>query len=137
LANGVAFVAASDQIRVSDVYETEPIGGVAQDNFWNLVVELVTNDPARALLDRAHGAEAAAHRTREVRWGPRTLDVDVLLVGDERTDDSDFVVPHPRMWQRRFVLAPLRELAPALVDAAHYEAATGEVVRLGTLSSLR
>jgi 2-amino-4-hydroxy-6-hydroxymethyldihydropteridine diphosphokinase len=70
---------------------------------------------------------------REVRWGPRTLDVDVLWVeGDER-DEPDLEVPHPRMWQRRFVLVPLRDLAPDLVTAAQVAAAEGEIQQVGSL----
>ncbi len=137
LREGVRIVAASDTYRVSAVYETEPVGGVEQDEFWNLVVELDTTASARHLLERAQLAESARGRTRETRWGPRTLDVDVLLVGDEHSSDPDIVVPHPRMWERRFVLAPLRELAPALVSADQYAAAAGAVRRLGTLDSLR
>jgi 2-amino-4-hydroxy-6-hydroxymethyldihydropteridine diphosphokinase len=118
------------------VYETEPVGGVAQDNFWNMVVELTTAVTPRELLERAQRAEALAHRTREVRWGPRTLDVDVLLVGDETSDDPEILVPHPRLYERAFVLIPLRELAPDLVPDALVARAVGGVVKLGTLKSL-
>jgi 2-amino-4-hydroxy-6-hydroxymethyldihydropteridine diphosphokinase len=72
-----------------------------------------------------------------VRWGPRTLDVDVLLVGDERSDDPDIVIPHPRMYERSFVLVPLHELAPELVTPSQLAAGVGAVARLGTLESLR
>ena len=73
---------------------------------------------------------------RDVRWGPRTLDVDVLLVGDERSDDPEMLVPHPRMYERSFVLVPLHELAPDLVTPAQLRAGVGKVTRLGTLESL-
>ena len=137
LSEGVRIVAAGDAFRVSRVYETSPVGGVAQDDFWNLVLELRTEASAAQLLARARLAEAARGRTREVRWGPRTLDVDVLVVGEETRDDAELTVPHPRMWERAFVLAPLRELAPDLVDEARRDAAAGRVVVLGTLESLR
>jgi 2-amino-4-hydroxy-6-hydroxymethyldihydropteridine diphosphokinase len=112
------------------------VGGVAQDDFWNLVIEVTTGASARELLERARRAENARGRTREVHWGPRTLDVDVLLVGDETSDDPEIQVPHPRMYERAFVLVPLAELAPSLVSAEQLAAATGRVVALGTLESL-
>ena len=137
LAGGVAIVADGDAVRVSRVYETEPVGGVAQDDFWNLVVELETRATPRELLERCREAESAHARTRGVRWGPRTLDVDVLLVGELRSDDPDIVVPHPRMFERLFVLVPLAELAPQLVPAAALASGVGRVRILGTLESLR
>jgi 2-amino-4-hydroxy-6-hydroxymethyldihydropteridine diphosphokinase len=105
-----------DVVRVSPVYETDPVGGPdGQGPYLNLVVELATALSPRQLLEAAHVAEAAAGRQRTTRWGPRTLDVDVLLVGEQVVDDSDLVVPHPRMWERAFVLVPLADLAPDLV----------------------
>ncbi len=137
LAGALATLAASEPVRVSSVYVTEPVGGVAQDDFWNVVVELETTADAHELLARARRAEAAAGRTREVRWGPRTLDVDVLLVGDQAVDDDELTVPHPRLAERAFVLVPLAELAPELVTDAQLAAAVGRVERLGTLETLR
>jgi 2-amino-4-hydroxy-6-hydroxymethyldihydropteridine diphosphokinase len=117
-----AVAALPDVVAVSPVYETQPVGGPpGQDPYLNLVVELDTNLSPRELLDVAHRLEDAAGRVRAERDGPRTLDVDVLLVGDLTVDEADLVVPHPRMWQRRFVLAPLADLA------------TGDVKRLGPL----
>jgi 2-amino-4-hydroxy-6-hydroxymethyldihydropteridine diphosphokinase len=136
LAAGVDLVVGSDPHRASAVYETEPVGGVAQDAYWNMVVEVATDATARELLERARLAEAARDRVRDLRWGPRTLDVDVLLVGDERSDDPEILVPHPRMYERSFVLVPLHELAPALVSRAQLDAGVGAVTRLGTLESL-
>jgi len=137
LAAGVAVVVAKDEHRLSSVYETEPVGGVTQEPFWNLVIELDTDASASELLERAHRAENARGRVRDVRWGPRTLDVDVLLVGEERSDDPDLTVPHPRMYERSFVLVPLHELAPGLVNQGQLDAGVGAVTRLGTLDSLR
>ena len=136
LAAGLEIVGEIDAYRVSSVYETEPVGGVVQDDYWNVVVELTTDASARELLTRARRAEEARGRVREQRWGPRTLDVDVLLVGDERSDDPEIVVPHPRMYERSFVLVPLRELAPELVSESQMGAGVGAVTRLGTLDSL-
>jgi 2-amino-4-hydroxy-6-hydroxymethyldihydropteridine diphosphokinase len=137
LAGAIALVAGSDPHRLSRVYETEPVGGVEQDNFWNMVIELDTNASPRELLERARRAEEAAQRTRSVRWGPRTLDVDVLLVGEETSDDLEILVPHPRLFERSFVLIPLHELAPDLVSDGDLAAGEGLVVELGTLESMR
>jgi 2-amino-4-hydroxy-6-hydroxymethyldihydropteridine diphosphokinase len=131
-----ALGAIPDVVAVSQVYETEPVGGPAdQDPYLNLVVELDTDLGPRALLDLAQRLEGAAHRVRTERFGPRTLDVDVLLVGDLHVAEDDLVVPHPRMWERRFVLAPLAELAPDLVPAEAWNRAGGDVRALGTLES--
>jgi 2-amino-4-hydroxy-6-hydroxymethyldihydropteridine diphosphokinase len=137
LSNALETVRGGDAMKISNVYATEPVGGVAQDDFWNIVVELETEATPRELLARAHRAEIQAERVRDVRWGPRTLDVDVLLVGDLTSDDPEILIPHPRMWERRFVLAPLRELAPELVSEDKYHAASGGVESLGTLDQLR
>jgi len=137
LARSVPIVTSGDAYRLSKVYETEPVGGVEQDNFWNMVVEINTNATMRELLERARLAEEGAHRTRDVRWGPRTLDVDVLVVGDETSDDPEILVPHPRLYQRAFVLVPLRALAPSLVSDDQLAGGAGRVVELGTLDSLR
>jgi len=125
---------AGDVVAVSPVYETEPVGGPAgQGAFLNVVVELRTADSPRRLLERCQSLERAADRVRAVRFGPRTLDADVLLVGQESVDDEDLVVPHPRMWERWFVLAPLADLAPDVVPAGVLADAGGKVARLGTL----
>jgi 2-amino-4-hydroxy-6-hydroxymethyldihydropteridine diphosphokinase len=105
-----------DVSAVSPVYETDPIGGPpGQGAYLNCVVELWTSRTPRELLVVAQAAETAAQRVRIERWGPRTLDVDVLLVGEEQVDEPDLIVPHPRMWERGFVLVPLGDLAPELV----------------------
>jgi 2-amino-4-hydroxy-6-hydroxymethyldihydropteridine diphosphokinase len=123
-----------DVVAVSPLYETAPVGGPpGQDNYLNLVVELRTADTPRALLERGQALEAAAQRVRRERWGPRTLDADVLWVEGEEVDEADLIVPHPRLWERRFVLAPLADLAPDLVTSAQIEASGGDVVRMGSL----
>ncbi|MDE3064274.1 MAG: 2-amino-4-hydroxy-6-hydroxymethyldihydropteridine diphosphokinase [Acidobacteriota bacterium] len=136
LSEGVRIVVGSDPHRVSRVYETEPVGGVDQADFWNLVVELDGPADPRELLARAHRAEAARSRIRQVRWGPRTLDVDVLWVEGVVSDDPTLTLPHPRLYERAFVLHPLRELAPDLVSDEQLAAGVGRVVALGTLESL-
>ena len=133
----VAVGALDDVVGVSPVYETEPVGGPEQGPYLNLVVELDTPLDARGLLEVCRRLEAAAGRLREERWGPRTLDVDVLWVAGELVDEPDLQVPHPRMGERRFVLAPLADLAPDLVARDALDAAEGEVRRLGSLSDCR
>lgn len=112
-----ALAAANDMIvvAVSAIYETDPVGGPDQGCYLNAVVALDTALTARELLALAQRLETDAQRVRVERWGPRTLDVDVLLVGDAVVSDPDLEVPHPRMWERGFVLAPLHDVAPDLV----------------------
>ena len=136
---------AVDQLRaggrtpvtaVSRVYETEPVGGPeGQGAYLNLVVELALptgTDPYR-VLEECRRLEAAAGRVRTVRWGPRTLDADVLWIDGVVLDEPDLTVPHPRWRERRFVQAPLGELAPDLVEPGHIDDAGGEVAVVGTL----
>ena len=123
-----------DVVAVSPLYRTEPVGGPdGQPRYLNAVVELGTRADARELLERCRALEAAAHRVRTVRFGPRTLDADVLLVDGVVVDEPDLQVPHPRMWERRFVLAPLQDLAPGLVPTDALERSEGSVRRVGTL----
>jgi 2-amino-4-hydroxy-6-hydroxymethyldihydropteridine diphosphokinase len=125
---------AGDVFAVSPLYETEPVGGPSgQQHYLNLVVELHTADSPHTLLERCRAVETSARRERAERWGPRTLDADVLWVEGEVVDEVDLTVPHPRMWERRFVLAPLADLAPDLVTSAQLMAAGGDVVRVGRL----
>jgi 2-amino-4-hydroxy-6-hydroxymethyldihydropteridine diphosphokinase len=116
-------------VRASPTYETDPVGGPEQGAYLNVVAELDTDLSPRQLLAVCGRLERAAERVRQERWGPRTLDVDVLWVDGVSVDEPDLVVPHPRMWERRFVLAPLRDLAPDLVSEAAVTAAEGEVRR--------
>ena len=129
LAAAVDRLVAVGLVRVSPTYETDPVGGPEQDAFLNIVAELDTDLSARQLLGVCVRLEIAAARERVERWGPRTLDVDVLWIDREEVDEPDLVVPHPRLWERRFVLAPLRDLAPDLVSEAAVAAAVGEVRR--------
>ena len=111
-----AVAALPDVVATSPVYETAPVGGPAgQGPYLNAVVELDTDLTPRQLLDVGRRLEDAAGRVRAERWGARTLDVDVLLVDDLRVEEPDLQVPHPRMWERPFVLIPLADLAPDLV----------------------
>lgn len=124
-----------DVVGVSPVYETEPVGGPDdQGPYLNLVVELDTPLDARGLLDVCRDLENVAGRVRDVRWGARTLDVDVLWVDGDERQEPDLEVPHPRMGERRFVLAPLRDLAPDLVSADDVARSSGDVQVIGDLA---
>jgi 2-amino-4-hydroxy-6-hydroxymethyldihydropteridine diphosphokinase len=129
-----AVASLPDLVAVSPVYETSPVGGPeGQGPYLNCVVELETERGARELLELAQGLEAAARRERVERWGPRTLDVDVLLVDDLTVDEPDLVVPHPRMWERRFVVAPLADLAPELPPEGWQARLAGDVTPAGRI----
>jgi 2-amino-4-hydroxy-6-hydroxymethyldihydropteridine diphosphokinase len=132
-----AVASLPDLVATSPVYETDPVGGPEdQGAYLNLVVELDTDLDPRALLEVCRTLEQAAARVREVRWGPRTLDVDLLLIEGTTVDEPDLQVPHPRMGDRRFVLAPLADLAPDLVTGAQVADAAGEVRVVGELEAL-
>ena len=132
-----AIASLPDVVAVSRVYETDPVGGPEQGAFLNLVVQLDTMLDARGLLAECVRLERAAERVREVRWGPRTLDVDVLWLDGAEVQEPDLEVPHPRLWERHFVLAPLADLAPDLVPDDVLAAAEGAVRVAGTLEELR
>ena len=125
---------AGDVVGVSGLYETDPVGGPeGQGPYLNVVVELSTRDTPRRLLERCQALEEAAGRVRTVRWGPRTLDADVLWVEGCTLDEDDLTVPHPRLWERRFVVQPLADLAPDLVTPEQLEASGGDVAGVGSL----
>ncbi len=132
--DGLAVAPGVTVVAVSSVYETAPVGGPEQDDYLNAIVAVETGASARALLEMGQDLERRARRTRAERWGPRTLDVDLLLIGAERTDEPDLQVPHPRIWDRGFVVAPLYEVAPDLVDADRLGAIAGDDVRRTALS---
>ena len=97
---------------VSPVFQTEPVGGPEQDDYLNAVVVGRTTVGPHALLGLLHGIEAMAGRVRDVRWGPRTLDLDILDFAGRTLDEPDLVLPHPRAAQRAFVLVPWASVAP-------------------------
>jgi 2-amino-4-hydroxy-6-hydroxymethyldihydropteridine diphosphokinase len=104
-----------DLIAVSELRETDPVGVVDQPRFLNGAAAVETTLPPRALLDALLGIERELGRVRrEERWGPRIVDLDLLLYGDEIVDEPGLRVPHPRLHERRFALEPLAELDPDL-----------------------
>lgn len=116
-----------DLVAVSSLYETDPVGGPEQGVYLNLIAQLDTDLAPHRLLGLCHRIESAAHRARGERWGPRTLDVDIIWMDGVTLADEQLTIPHPRWRSRRFVLAPLRELAPDLVTLEDVEVAEGRV----------
>jgi 2-amino-4-hydroxy-6-hydroxymethyldihydropteridine diphosphokinase len=106
-------------MAVSPVYETVPVGGPPQPDYLNAVLLVRTTLSPRALLDRLHEVEAAFDRVREVRWGPRTLDIDIITVDGEVSADPELTLPHPRAHERAFVLAPWHDVDPHAVLLGH------------------
>jgi 2-amino-4-hydroxy-6-hydroxymethyldihydropteridine diphosphokinase len=117
LRRALELLAAADGVSllaVSQLRETEPLGVVDQPPFLNGAVALETTHTPRELLDLLLTIEASLGRVREERWGPRTVDLDLLVYGDEVVDAPGLRVPHPHLHERRFALEPLAELAPEL-----------------------
>lgn len=112
LAGARAMLDAPDlrMVAASRVYESAPWGGVDQPHFLNQVVEVETTLPPRELLQRCHEIEERLGRVRTTRWGPRTIDVDILLYDALRVSEADLIIPHPQLARRAFVLIPLAEL---------------------------
>ena len=97
---------------VSSVYETAPVGGPAQADYLNLAVRVATRRRPHGLLALCHDVERRLGRERGERWGPRTIDVDILLYGERRVERRGLEIPHPRLAERAFALVPLMEVAP-------------------------
>lgn len=101
---------------VSQFYETDPVGGVPQDNFYNAVARIVTTLSPFLLLDELKRVETEVfQRKSSKRWGPRSMDLDILLYGELVLESDRLTIPHPRLAERRFALQPLSDLAPDLV----------------------
>jgi 2-amino-4-hydroxy-6-hydroxymethyldihydropteridine diphosphokinase len=113
--DAIAAIPEVQVMAVSPVYETVPVGGPPQPDYLNAVLLARTTLPSRALLGRLHEIEAAFDRERSVRWGPRTLDIDIIAVAGEVSDDPDLTLPHPRAHERAFVLAPWHDVDPDAV----------------------
>ena len=120
---------------LSGVYETAPVGGPEQGPYLNMVARLETELDPFALLETCLAIERGAGRERIVRWGARTLDLDVLLWGDATIGSTELTVPHPRMWERRFVLQPLSDLAPELLPAEWEQLPDDGIVRVDDLDT--
>jgi len=117
--DAIAGIPGVQLMAVSPVYETVPVGGPPQPDYLNAVLLARTTLPSRALLDLLHEVEAAFSRVREVRWGPRTLDIDIITVDGEASSDPELMLPHPRAHERAFVLAPWHDVDPDAVLPGH------------------
>lgn len=118
----------------SSLYETAPVGGPPQRSFVNAVVRIITDLEPRALLGVCKSIEEKIGREKDlVRWGPRVIDIDILMYDDLKMSEPDLEIPHPRMNERRFVLVPLLEIDPSATDpwgtslSDYDERAEGEV----------
>jgi 2-amino-4-hydroxy-6-hydroxymethyldihydropteridine diphosphokinase len=119
-------------VRASSLYDTEPVGDVDQPNFLNAVAQIDTELTARQLLWNLQLIERRLGRVRTQKWGPRTIDLDLLLYGALVVDEPDLKVPHPELIRRSFVLVPLVELDPLLVHPVTHETLLTELSRLTT-----
>ncbi|WP_371931951.1 2-amino-4-hydroxy-6-hydroxymethyldihydropteridine diphosphokinase [Mesobacillus subterraneus] len=102
-------------VKTSSVYETDPVGYTDQDQFLNMVIQVKTSLEPIELLDTCLEIELKLGRKREVKWGPRTLDLDILLYNNENVETEKLTIPHPRMSERAFVILPLLEMDPNLM----------------------
>lgn len=131
-----AIAALPDVEACSDVYETKPVGGPEQGPYLNMVLRLRTSLSARDLLTQCQDIEEAAGRQRIEHWGPRTLDVDLLWIDGVQVYQPDLEVPHPRMFERDFVMVPIADVAPDILPAGYDPLSVSGVVSLGPLKGL-
>jgi len=110
---------ASEVLKVSSYYITEPVGGPEQPDFLNAVVILESDLPAMDLLSLLHGIEKSLGRERIEHWGPRTIDCDLIQYGSILSDSTELMLPHPRAHERRFVLEPWHEVEPEGILLTH------------------
>ncbi|TGB00797.1 2-amino-4-hydroxy-6-hydroxymethyldihydropteridine diphosphokinase [Halobacillus salinus] len=103
---------AVELVEKSYVYETEPVGYTDQSDFLNMVVKVQTTLTPLELLEQCQSIEQELGRERVVKWGPRTIDLDILLYDDENIERERLIIPHPHMHERAFVMVPLRDVAP-------------------------
>ena len=103
-------------VRLSGLYETEPVGYEDQDYFYNVCILIDTTLGPMELLHGTQGIENELHRVRNIRWGPRTIDIDIIFYGDRSIDTAELTVPHPRYKERAFVLIPMKDLIKCDAD---------------------
>ena len=115
----IAGLPDTDVLAISPVYETTPVGGPPQPDYLNAVLLIQTGLPPRDLLDAVHGIEAGFGRVRAERFGPRTLDIDIISYAGQVSDDPELTLPHPRAHERAFVLAPWHDIDRAAELPGH------------------
>lgn len=124
IQNAIHAVSKTEEItlhKISSVYKTDPVGYEAQSEFLNGVAAIQTSLPPLPLLHTLKNIETTIGRRHRIRWGPREIDLDILIYGDLCLQTEKLVIPHPEMHRRRFVLAPLAEIAPDLVHPVFQE----------------
>lgn len=126
----VSTLKGSEVLRRSSLYRTEPVGVEAQGWFVNGAVEIRTAFPAVQLLKALQWIERSMGRERTERWGPRVIDIDILLFGQEIVNSEGLVIPHPEMHRRRFVLEPMNEIAPYVIHPLYGVSMRGLLDRL-------
>ena len=113
IESAIELVGKTEGIKIlkkSGLYETSPVGYVEQDLFLNAVIKIETDFSAREILKIINKIENELDRKREIRWGPRTIDIDILIFSDKKIDEMDLIIPHKEMLNRLFVLVPLIEI---------------------------
>lgn len=125
--DALAALPSTTLVRRSSLYRSAPVGTDGPE-YFNAVAAIITSLAPLELLTALQQIETAAGRTRPWRWAPRTLDLDLLFYGEEQLDLPALTVPHPRMFERAFVLLPLAEIAPAMVSPAAVAAVSGQAI---------
>ncbi|MFX3624179.1 MAG: 2-amino-4-hydroxy-6-hydroxymethyldihydropteridine diphosphokinase [Ectobacillus sp.] len=123
LKRAISLLSAHPSIQVQDtssVYETEPVGYTEQSCFLNMAIKISTSLTPEELLNVIQSIEKELGRKRKIRWGPRTIDLDILLYNHENIETESLVIPHPRMYERAFVLVPLAEVNKELIERVSY-----------------
>ena len=133
----ISLLPETDLTRASSLYDTEPVGDVDQPNFLNAVAEVETDLAPMQLLWNLQLIEKRLGRERTRRWGPRVIDLDLLLYGDEVIEEETLRVPHPELTRRAFVLVPLVELEPLLVHPGTGETMLSHLSKLGARPPLK
>lgn len=132
----IAAFTRSNIAKQSSLYRTEPVGKADQSWFVNCVIEIETQHKASSLLEILQKIENDMGRVRKERWGPRTIDLDILLYGQEIIAEDNLIIPHPELHKRRFVLVPMCEIAPYAIHPSYGVSMMGLLSRLEDLSTV-
>lgn len=133
---GIAAIEGCKILRRSSFYRTEPVGFLEQEWFVNAVIEMRTVLSARVLVKELQAIEERMGRQKRIKWGPRIIDLDILLYAQEVIADGGLVIPHPELHKRRFVLAPLYEIAPYIIHPVFGVSIAGLMGRLEDTSKV-
>ena len=134
IESAIELVGKTEGIKIlkkSGLYETSPVGYVEQDLFLNAVIKIETDFSAREILKIINKIENELDRKREIRWGPRTIDIDILIFSDKKINETDLIIPHKEMLNRLFVLVPLIEIYDGEFEKEKIIERIGELVEVG------